>query len=300
MERNYTVYKHTSPSGKVYIGITGRKPEKRWDNGNGYKHNKHFNNAIKKYGWGNIQHEVLVEGLTKEQAEQMEIELIAKYRSTDCRFGYNISNGGNSIGKHSEKTKRKISKNHANFKGENHPMWGKKHSEEHRKKNSESHKGLQTRGNHPRARKVICEDMIFNCAKDCAEFYGVNYDTMKQWLNGSNPMPQEWFNKGLHYKDKQMSDYKVQNSEEHRRKISEARKGKFTGEKCYKSKSIICENKRFVSIKECAEYYGIPPSTMRAWLNGGNPTPQKFKDLGLRYATEEDIQNYPTYNKNIK
>lgn len=30
----YTVYKHTTPSGKVYIGITGQKPERRWQNGN--------------------------------------------------------------------------------------------------------------------------------------------------------------------------------------------------------------------------------------------------------------------------
>ena len=35
---SWTVYMHKSPSRKVYIGITGRKPEKRWGNGNGYKH----------------------------------------------------------------------------------------------------------------------------------------------------------------------------------------------------------------------------------------------------------------------
>ena len=32
----WTVYKHTSPSNKVYIGITSREPKLRWDNGNGY------------------------------------------------------------------------------------------------------------------------------------------------------------------------------------------------------------------------------------------------------------------------
>lgn len=35
--KSYTVYKHTSPSGKVYIGITCRKPEYRWNHGKGYK-----------------------------------------------------------------------------------------------------------------------------------------------------------------------------------------------------------------------------------------------------------------------
>jgi hypothetical protein len=32
--------------------------------------------------------------LTKEEAERYEKELIASYRSTDCRFGYNILPGG--------------------------------------------------------------------------------------------------------------------------------------------------------------------------------------------------------------
>ena len=34
---NYTVYKHTSPIGKVYIGITKMNPIRRWSNGKGYK-----------------------------------------------------------------------------------------------------------------------------------------------------------------------------------------------------------------------------------------------------------------------
>ena len=48
--RKYTVYKHTSPSGKVYIGITCRKPKYRWNNGKGYKEKDQrlFYNAIKK------------------------------------------------------------------------------------------------------------------------------------------------------------------------------------------------------------------------------------------------------------
>ena len=62
-ERMFIVYKHTSPSGKIYIGITGKKPKVRWNNGNGYKHNRHFYRAIKLYGWNNILHEVLFENL---------------------------------------------------------------------------------------------------------------------------------------------------------------------------------------------------------------------------------------------
>lgn len=29
-ERKYTVYKHTSPEGKVYVGCTSTSPKRRW------------------------------------------------------------------------------------------------------------------------------------------------------------------------------------------------------------------------------------------------------------------------------
>lgn len=109
MKNNYTVYKHTSPVGKVYIGITGIGVEKRWGyNGNGY-HGQPFYNAILKYGWDNIKHEVLFTGLTKEEAESKEIELIALYKSNDSKYGYNADNGGFSVGRCGEQTKKKIS-----------------------------------------------------------------------------------------------------------------------------------------------------------------------------------------------
>lgn len=107
---NYCVYKHTSPSNKVYIGITCRsKPELRWGNGRGYYYNIHFSNAIKTYGWENFRHEVLIDNLSKEKAELYEVILIRQYNSTNSEKGYNISNGGSSYGKHTEETKNKIS-----------------------------------------------------------------------------------------------------------------------------------------------------------------------------------------------
>ena len=36
LSNSYIVYRHTSPSGKVYIGITSYKAEIRWNNGKGY------------------------------------------------------------------------------------------------------------------------------------------------------------------------------------------------------------------------------------------------------------------------
>ena len=91
---NYTVYKHTTPNGKVYIGITQQKPEDRWKNGRGYNKGQLFYKAVLKYGWDNIVHEILYENLSKEDACAKEMELIAKYKSNQREHGYNIQDGG--------------------------------------------------------------------------------------------------------------------------------------------------------------------------------------------------------------
>lgn len=106
---NYKAYIHIFPNKKVYVGITKQKPEKRWAKGKGYKNNEYLLNAIKKYGWENIEHKVLYSGLSKEQAEEKEIELIKQYKSNKRKYGYNIQNGGNHVGSLGEETKRKIS-----------------------------------------------------------------------------------------------------------------------------------------------------------------------------------------------
>lgn len=147
---NYKVYKHTSPSGKVYIGITLQDPELRWQNGRGYKHNQYFYNAINKYGWDNFEHEILYEGLSQEEAENTEIKLIKEYNSTNREFGYNIRQGGEGGGNLSEETKQKLSECHkGKMTGEDNPFYGKKHSEESKKKMSESHKGKYEGENNP-------------------------------------------------------------------------------------------------------------------------------------------------------
>ena len=94
-KRKWCVYKHTTPNNKIYIGITQQNPNDRWMNGIGYKaKNRHFWNAIKKYSWDNIKHEILYNGLDEFQAKLMEISLIRKYKSNQRDFGYNKSEGG--------------------------------------------------------------------------------------------------------------------------------------------------------------------------------------------------------------
>ena len=65
----WSVYRHTSPSGKVYIGITSKNPKRRWAYGYGYNHCSVFRKAILKYGWNNINHEILFTHLTASKAK---------------------------------------------------------------------------------------------------------------------------------------------------------------------------------------------------------------------------------------
>lgn len=90
----YCVYKHTSPTGKVYIGITKRKPQKRWNGGQGYESNRYFYRAIQKYGWENFKHEIIADGLSQAEACEAERRLIAECGSISPEAGYNIEAGG--------------------------------------------------------------------------------------------------------------------------------------------------------------------------------------------------------------
>lgn len=157
----FIVYKHVSPSEKVYIGITKRNPERRWQNGSGYLNNDYFMKAIRKYGWENFKHEILFANLTKQEAEAKEIELISQYKSDQREFGYNIQHGGSSIGKHSEETKRKIgdaNKGNTIWLGRFHSVEskrklslkskGRKLTEETKKKISKAHSGKKLSAEH--------------------------------------------------------------------------------------------------------------------------------------------------------
>lgn len=91
---NYCVYEHIFPNGKRYIGISNNA-EKRWRNGKGYKEQTKMANAINHYGWDNIVHRIIVDGLSLEQAQRLEREFIDAYDSIEN--GYNVTIGGDSI-----------------------------------------------------------------------------------------------------------------------------------------------------------------------------------------------------------
>lgn len=187
MEKTYSVYKHTTPSGKVYIGITSKDVKERWLNGRGYQRNEHFWNAIKKYGWENIKHEVIASGLTKEEATEAEKLYIALYKSHEIKHGYNLTKGGETGIVHTyesrrklseskkgkrynigvpftEERKRHLSENHADVRGEKNPMYGRKLTPEEIARR-QAHRTYTKGGEHPSSRPILQLDMDGNLVK---------------------------------------------------------------------------------------------------------------------------------------
>lgn len=178
-DKKYIVYKHTTPNGKVYIGITCKAPNDRWASGFGYEHQVYFFRAIVKYGWINIKHEILFEGLTKKEAENKEVELIAEYKAADLTYGYNIDLGGD-LHRLSVETRKKISEVKIGRK------WSERQrlaSIEHFEKNP--------------GKKVYKYDLqgnllqVFPSCKIACKDSGVTYKTF-QWYMCTKKFPAKW------------------------------------------------------------------------------------------------------------
>ena len=192
------VYLHTNKiNDKKYVGITSRNPEDRWGN-NGYNYNDspRFWNAIQKYGWDSFKHEILYTGLTKEDACNKEIELIASYQTTNPDFGYNLHSGGGMppimIGESNP-----FYGDHR-FAGENHPMYGRKHSEETKRKMSQNHRDVKRENNpfygdhrfagknHPNAKAVVCVEtgIVYDTVSEAEKQTGVARSNIAKQIKG--------------------------------------------------------------------------------------------------------------------
>ena len=169
MNETWIVYRHTSPSGKVYIGITSRSAEERWGkNGYGYKRQRYFSNAIRKYGWQNFKHEILHSKLPEHMAKAIEAILVKYYK--DLGISYNVADGGGVGTKgckwtHEQLTNKPIrdmkgsnNPNYGNHKvaGKNNPMYGKTQTEDARRRISIANTGKT------RVRSQMCEGPYFN------------------------------------------------------------------------------------------------------------------------------------------
>jgi len=161
----YVVYwhhfeSHNDPFNEGYIGTAiVSKYGSRFAGGllTNYKRSLYFYNIINKHGELNIHTDILKDGLTIEEANEIELH----YRPLPS-IGWNIRQGGGNKGFHSEETKRKVSEsktgtNHLYYdkiftpesrekirlsKIGNKNMSGKKHSDETKNKMSLSNKGI--------------------------------------------------------------------------------------------------------------------------------------------------------------
>lgn len=93
----YSVYLHVFPNGKKYVGCTSKPVRERWDGGLGYSYNKRMFPDILRFGWENIRHYVLCDGLDKEAALAVETTLIKELKTYQASRGYNIRVDSNLI-----------------------------------------------------------------------------------------------------------------------------------------------------------------------------------------------------------
>lgn len=169
---DYVVYIHQNKiNGKRYIGITNNTSKRWYGNGKKYENCPVFNSAIKKYGWDNFHHVVIVSGLSLEEANLLEQLYIKEYKTNEKKHGYNIQPGGHFVpsmsGKHhTEETRQKMSN----------AQKGRKISEEQKKRHSEYMRGrfVGNKNGHSRAVRCITTGEVFESQRIAAQSKGVS------------------------------------------------------------------------------------------------------------------------------
>lgn len=120
-------------------------------------------------------------------------EVLHLDESRDNNFSNNLK-----WGTHKENTNMPLYKERQSvahkglLKGNKHPMYGKSQSDILKKRWSISHKN-----NKSKSKKVICDGIIYNSIKECANFYNIKPNTMQQWLYKRNKMSENFEKLGL-------------------------------------------------------------------------------------------------------
>ena len=206
------VYIYTFPNGKKYVGQTTMTVAQRAQRGRGYSRCPYVYAAIQKYGWDSIEIET-IECNSEEEMDELEKELITKYKTTDREFGYNLDSGGHFQKQRSEETKQKLreyrtglkaseetkAKMREAHKGQIGPWTGKTLSEEHKKHIGEGVKGekngmygknhteeAKQKMSEARGTKVICLETkeIYPSAQAASKAIGLSISAVGQVICG--------------------------------------------------------------------------------------------------------------------
>lgn len=164
----WTVYAHINKiNGKMYVGITSQEVQKRWGYGCGYIESPYFNNAIRKYGWDNFDHEIIAEHLSEDEAKNFEKRLIKELNLTCDKYGYNLTNGGDGVSgyRHTEETKERLRNISLNM------------SYETKMKMKQKKVGVILTENH---KKKISDSSFNKGTKEVAQ-YDINGTFIKKW-----------------------------------------------------------------------------------------------------------------------
>lgn len=182
--KDYYIYRHLKINGEVfYIGMgkNNRATSK-------FSRNPYWYNIVKKYGY---EVQILKTGLTKEGAFELEKLLINWYGRKDLSLGnlVNMSDGGE--GNIGHVSSRDVRLRHSvRMTGKNNPNFGITMTVKQKEKisNSRKLKNVSKGGNNPRAKLVLHlhTGIFYECAKDAAEAYSVNYATLKSRLRRGN------------------------------------------------------------------------------------------------------------------
>ena len=144
----------------------------------------------------------------------------------EARNIFNNINKGHIV---TQSTRKKISdKNTGKFIGENNPFYGKSHTKETkekiskalmgkyvvinsynygkkpsvetRQKMSEAKRDIFNNEKNPNSKKIVCDNMVFDCIKSCADYYNTSVKTLYTYLyDDGKRMSKKWKEKGLKY-----------------------------------------------------------------------------------------------------
>lgn len=162
MYKIYAIF--CKPSEKIYIGQTRQEYHRRWQlhkSRAAKKYNHHFPNAINLYGEDAFLHIILAEVPKREEADELEIEWISRFKASNPQFGYNMTYGGDGV----RPTPESIEKHRRK-------MTGRKNSAEHRRKCSEGLKKAWAEGRHSGNHK---SPSLENRRKQSARMTGINH-----------------------------------------------------------------------------------------------------------------------------